>query len=195
MTLKFCRCCGLDKPMDAFGRNAKRPDGLQSQCKPCRAEAAAKAWANFRAAFVGPLWPHGLRRDRAANAIRPKPIPVGNGRTSPKRPKAAKAPPLPLRPMTDEEIAQAEAIIAAHKASDAVSGTVADDQPQGYRKSNFHRIADAEQARADGIDTAPGSSVADALRARREAALAAAASLVSSVRAVGRVAFVPTSRS
>lgn len=93
--------------------------------------------------------------------------------------------------MTSEEVAQAEAIIAAHRASAAVAGNDAGSQPTGYRKSNFHRIADAEQARADGIDTAPASSVADDLRARREAALAAAASLVSSVAPVGRVAFVP----
>lgn len=201
MTLKHCRCCGLDKPLDAFGRNAKRPDGLQDHCKSCRSEAAAKAWADFRAAFVGPLWPHGVRRDRAAKAGSPKPpatpkpprpIPVGDGRAKPKRPKPAKVPPPPpARPMTSEEIAQAEAFIAAHRASAAVPGNAAGSQPKGYRKNSFHRIADAEQARADGTDTTPGSSVADDLRARREAALAAAASLVSSVAPVGRAAFVP----
>lgn len=205
MTLKHCRCCGLDKPIDAFGRNAKRPDGLQDHCKPCRSEAAAKAWADFRAAFVGPLWPHGLRRDRVANAgrlkppatpKRPRPMPAGDGRPSPRRPKLGKAStPPPVRPMTSEEIAKAEAFIAAHRASAAVAGNAAGSQPKGYRKSNFHRIADAEQARADGIETAPASSVADDLQARREAALAAAASMVSSVRPVGRVVFVPPSRS
>lgn len=204
MTFKHCRGCGLDKPMDAFGRNAKRPDGLQDHCKPCRSEAAAKAWASFRVSFIGPLWPHGLRRDRAANAVRPRPaatptrprpILAGDGRPSRKLLKPARVPPPPVRPMTVEEIAQAEAIIAAHRASATVAGNAAGNQPEGYRKSNFHRLADAEQARADGIDTAPASSVADDLRARREAALAAAASVVSSVAPVGRVAFVPPSRS
>jgi len=207
MTFKHCRCCGLDKPMDAFGRNAKRPDGLQDHCKPCRSEAAAKAWADFRASFVGPLWPHGLRRDRAANAGRPKPpatpkrpspILAGDGRPAPKRPKPKTPPPPSMAPMTAGEIAQAEAIIAAHRASAAVAGNAADSQPKGYRKSNFHRIAEAEQARADGVGTGPECQASDDLARRREEALAAAASLAASVAPVprvGRVAFVPPSRS
>lgn len=33
---KRCPSCETTKPVSAFGKNAARPDGLQSQCRPCR---------------------------------------------------------------------------------------------------------------------------------------------------------------
>ncbi len=35
-TMKFCPRCRREKRLDAFGRNARRPDGLQSYCTECR---------------------------------------------------------------------------------------------------------------------------------------------------------------
>lgn len=34
-SLKFCRHCGVEKPVEDFGNNRTTSDGLQSVCKPC----------------------------------------------------------------------------------------------------------------------------------------------------------------
>jgi hypothetical protein len=232
MTIKQCSRCGEHKLFCAFGKNAKRPDGLQDHCKVCRAahyaanaerlkadsatyyaanaekvaqrkaeyreanrdrlkEQNRKAWAEFRAAFVGPRWPHGLRRDRASSAGRPE---RPRSPAHPKSPKTLRPP--PARPLTPEEVAEAQRLLAKFEAERRAAAPVA--APSGsYRKSSFHRIADAEQARADGMGLSPASGVTDDLAARRAAALEAAASLAASLappRPLGRVAFVPPSR-
>jgi rubrerythrin len=33
--MKLCARCGLEKPTDAYGKNAGRPDGLQTYCRSC----------------------------------------------------------------------------------------------------------------------------------------------------------------
>jgi hypothetical protein len=33
---KYCPRCDEVKPVEAFGKNSARPDGLQSMCKSCR---------------------------------------------------------------------------------------------------------------------------------------------------------------
>lgn len=33
--MKVCRCCGLERELDQFHKNAAMPDGLVSYCKPC----------------------------------------------------------------------------------------------------------------------------------------------------------------
>lgn len=35
---KFCRRCGETKPLDEFGKDARRPDGRHSRCKACKRE-------------------------------------------------------------------------------------------------------------------------------------------------------------
>jgi len=35
MKYKTCSCCGQDKPIWEFGKDAKNPDGLKYQCKQC----------------------------------------------------------------------------------------------------------------------------------------------------------------
>lgn len=47
---KQCGRCGEAKPITEFGRNASRPDGLQTWCKTCRAEQAAERKATEAAA-------------------------------------------------------------------------------------------------------------------------------------------------
>lgn len=36
--MKRCPKCGTEKPLAEFGRNARRPDGVQSECRSCRSE-------------------------------------------------------------------------------------------------------------------------------------------------------------
>lgn len=36
MDSKRCPACGADKPVADFGRNKRRPDGLQVECRPCK---------------------------------------------------------------------------------------------------------------------------------------------------------------
>lgn len=38
-TTKRCPGCATTKPVTAFGKNAARPDGLQSLCRACRRRA------------------------------------------------------------------------------------------------------------------------------------------------------------
>lgn len=38
--MKHCPSCNTDKQRDEFGDNRARPDGKQSECKPCRAAYA-----------------------------------------------------------------------------------------------------------------------------------------------------------
>lgn len=40
--MKPCSHCKVEMPLDQFGRNASRPDGLQHWCKPCQAEHRCK---------------------------------------------------------------------------------------------------------------------------------------------------------
>ena len=35
MEFKYCARCDTDKPLDEFGKNAARKDGLQTYCKTC----------------------------------------------------------------------------------------------------------------------------------------------------------------
>ncbi len=39
---KFCRSCGLTKPLTEWSRNARASDGLQSRCKACASAAARR---------------------------------------------------------------------------------------------------------------------------------------------------------
>lgn len=41
MGLKRCCICKQSKPLDEFGKNRSRPDGLAKQCKPCHRAACA----------------------------------------------------------------------------------------------------------------------------------------------------------
>lgn len=43
--MKICRLCKTPYPLGAFGPNASRPDGLQSECRNCRREAQRDAYA------------------------------------------------------------------------------------------------------------------------------------------------------
>ncbi len=36
--MKFCSACEQEKPVDAFGKWSKSPDGLYYRCKQCRSE-------------------------------------------------------------------------------------------------------------------------------------------------------------
>lgn len=174
MTFKHCRCCGFDNPLDAFGRKAKNPDGLQDHCKPCRSVAAAKAWADFRTAFIGPLWPLGVRRDRAANAglskppatpKRPKPIPAGDRQPSAKatqgRPSRSACIGPPTRAQHAAALARAE---------------------RGIERRQAIRAAEAAQAVA-APPVIPKPTEAD-LVARKAKALADAAAMVALMQAL-----------
>lgn len=44
--VKRCTKCGETKPLDAFHRNKRKPDGLEIYCKPCRKEQAARLYAD-----------------------------------------------------------------------------------------------------------------------------------------------------
>ena len=44
-TEKICKKCHEAKPLSEFGKNKERPDGLQSQCKPCLAAAKRAQYA------------------------------------------------------------------------------------------------------------------------------------------------------
>lgn len=43
---KTCQRCRELKPVEDFSRNRSRPDGLAHYCRPCKAEAAAKRYAD-----------------------------------------------------------------------------------------------------------------------------------------------------
>jgi hypothetical protein len=176
MTFKHCRCCGLDKPLDAFGRKAKNLDGLQDHCKPCRSVAAAKAWADFRTAFIGPLWPLGVRRDRAANAgvpqppaipKRPKPIPAGDSRPSPKASQVRPSRSAFVGPPTRAQHAAAQARVE-----------------RDIERRQAIRAAEAAQAIV-ALPMTPKPTEAD-LAARKASALAKAAELAALMRAPAR---------
>ena len=36
MNTKFCYKCNENKPLDAFGKNKSKKDGLSTECKPCK---------------------------------------------------------------------------------------------------------------------------------------------------------------
>ncbi len=46
---KQCPDCGLVKPLEAFSRNAARPDGLQFYCKDCYSTRAARTYRSRQA--------------------------------------------------------------------------------------------------------------------------------------------------
>lgn len=41
--MKYCPCCGLSKPDDAFYKNAAKKGGLQGYCKPCHGSQVKKS--------------------------------------------------------------------------------------------------------------------------------------------------------
>jgi hypothetical protein len=46
--LKRCSACSEVKPLDAFGANRSRPDGLQVRCRACRSATAKAASETLR---------------------------------------------------------------------------------------------------------------------------------------------------
>src|SRR5215471_16506191 len=42
--MKRCYRCKIDKPLSEFHRNARRADGLQSECKACRSDRHTSTW-------------------------------------------------------------------------------------------------------------------------------------------------------
>lgn len=47
-TLKVCTSCGVPRTLGMFYAHAKAKDGLQSQCKRCMKDAAAKRYKDHR---------------------------------------------------------------------------------------------------------------------------------------------------
>jgi hypothetical protein len=46
--MKHCPGCERTLPPDAFGPNARRPDGLQPKCRECRSRDARRQYAAAR---------------------------------------------------------------------------------------------------------------------------------------------------
>ncbi|MET3461431.1 hypothetical protein [Variovorax atrisoli] len=230
MTIKHCSRCGERKPCFAFGKNAKRPDGLQDHCKACRAahyaanaerikaavaayreanpekivemqaayraghkdriraqqrEYFRKAYATFHAQFVGPRRP--ARRPKGAGPL------LSPGAIKPPK-STQKLQPPPARALTPEEVAEAQRLIAKFEAARKAAPAASAIPSVSSRKSTFQRLADAEQARADGVEVMEEAQIPAELRDRRAAALATAktvAARVSTPVRVARVAYVP----
>jgi len=63
MSIKVCRLCAVELPVEEFHKNKAMPDGLQSSCKAClreyeRKRRAANALTKKDAPTV-PLYAHG----------------------------------------------------------------------------------------------------------------------------------------
>ena len=43
--MKFCYKCNQKKPLDAFGKNRSRKDGLSTECKPCKKQQDKQYYA------------------------------------------------------------------------------------------------------------------------------------------------------
>lgn len=46
--MKTCTKCGIERPLDAYGRDRQKSDGLTSHCKACKRAAKAKYYAENR---------------------------------------------------------------------------------------------------------------------------------------------------
>ncbi|WP_440534253.1 hypothetical protein [Variovorax sp. YR566] len=205
MPTKHCSRCGEHKPCSTFGKNVKRPDGLQDHCKACRAahyaanaeqikaavaayrqanqekiaekqaayraghkdrirvqqrEYFRKAYATFHAQFVGPR-----RTARRPKGVGPLTSPGAITQPKPTR----KLPPPPPPPLTPEEVVEAQRLIAKFEAERKATAPASPIPSGSSRKSTFQRIADAEQARADGVEALEQARVPAELCGRRSA--------------------------
>ena len=50
---KRCPACAQDLPLDRFGSNRTQADGLQTECKPCRAQRARETYQDISVAGYG----------------------------------------------------------------------------------------------------------------------------------------------
>lgn len=65
---KFCPKCAENKPLDAFGRDGKKADGLKVYCKPCRKIEGAADYARHAEARRAK---HAIWRDENKEKMRP----------------------------------------------------------------------------------------------------------------------------
>lgn len=70
VAVKVCTACGESKPLDAFHRRAKSPDGFRPRCKECRKAESAENYAKngVRIRAAAKAW-HQDNPERAAGNI------------------------------------------------------------------------------------------------------------------------------
>jgi hypothetical protein len=54
VSLKRCKTCGVEKPLDEFPKQRRHPDGRRPHCRVCYRNIAAK-WARPKAGYTVPL--------------------------------------------------------------------------------------------------------------------------------------------
>lgn len=69
---KTCSICGALKPLSEYGKHSKAKDGLQQQCKPCRAERRKITDATYRERNRDRLREYHAEKSRERRAANPE---------------------------------------------------------------------------------------------------------------------------